>query len=83
MTVCLHASRWPGSPVVPEPESVVYRPVPGQIEGARHEASVLPRQLRQGAQGPGAEGRQGIPARFFVTVLVVLAAIMALASVVH
>jgi len=31
----------------------------------------------------GAEGRQGIPARFFVTALMVLAAIMVLASVVH
>jgi hypothetical protein len=31
----------------------------------------------------GAKGRQGIPARFFVIVLVVLAAIMVLASVVH
>ena len=31
----------------------------------------------------GAEGRQGIPARFFVTTLMVLAAIVVLASVVH
>ena len=31
----------------------------------------------------GAEGRQGIPARFFVTVLVVLATMVVLASVVH
>ena len=31
----------------------------------------------------GAEGRQGIPARFFVTALAVLAAVMVLASVVH
>jgi hypothetical protein len=30
-----------------------------------------------------AEGRQGIPARFFVTALMVLAAIVVLASVVH
>jgi len=31
----------------------------------------------------GAEGRQGIPARFFLTALMVLAVIMVLASAVH
>lgn len=62
------------------PESGVCRSAPGLTEGVRHEASVLSRQLRPGAQGPGSERRQGIPARFFITALMVLAVVVVFAS---
>jgi hypothetical protein len=51
MTFCLRASGQPSSPAMSDPESIAYGPTPGRAEGACHEASVLPRQLRQGAQG--------------------------------
>jgi hypothetical protein len=59
----------------------------GQNEGARYEASVLPRQFGRIHRDRHAERRvssgSGIPARFFVIAMMVLAAIMVLASLIH
>jgi hypothetical protein len=67
------------------PESVAYRSAPGQTEGVRHEASVcLYYRDSYGRvhRDRGSEGRLGGPARFFVTALMVLAAIVVLAALI-
>ena len=65
------------------PESVAYRPPPG-----RSREPVMRRLYYRGSCGRvhrdrGADGRQGVPARCFVRALMVLAAIVVLASVAH
>jgi hypothetical protein len=83
MTVCLHASRWPVSPVVTDQNrsrTVRLR--------ERSREPVMRHPYYRDSYGRvyrdrGAGGRQAIPARFFVTALMVLAAIVVLASVVH
>lgn len=55
----------------------------GRSEGAWHEASAVPRQLRPAARGSPRPGRPGTPAKWTVIMLMVLAGLAVIASMIH
>jgi hypothetical protein len=65
------------------PESAAYRPAPGRPKEPVMRRLHYRDNYSRVHRDRGAEGRHGVPARFFVTALVDLAAISVLASVVH
>jgi hypothetical protein len=62
------------------PEPVTCR---GPSEGAWHEASVVSRQLRPVVRGSPRPGRPGMPAKWTVIMLMVLARLAVIASMIH
>jgi hypothetical protein len=82
VTVRLHASRWASLPVMPGPEwSRIVR------RRGRPRESAMRRLYYRDSYGQvhrdrGSECRRGIPTRVFVTALMVLAAIVVLASLI-
>jgi hypothetical protein len=65
------------------PESVAYHPAPGRPREPVMRHLYYRDSYSMAHRDRGAEGRHGIPARFFVTALMVPAAIMVLASIIH